>query len=94
MKLVLHGFGRTLGAIALAICAAGAHAQGTYPNRSIRIIVPWPAGGSVDIATRVITDHLSARLGQPVVVENRPALPGTLARWLPQRRTRMATRCW
>jgi len=78
MKSALHRVGQTLGAIALAMCAGGALAQDAYPNHPIRIIVPWPAGGSVDVATRVITNELSARLGQPVVVENRPGASGNI----------------
>jgi len=78
MTFVLHRAGQTLGAIALAMCAAGALAEGAYPNRPIRVIVPWPGGGSVDIATRVVTEQLSARLGQPVVVENRPGASGNI----------------
>ena len=48
-----------------------AHAQ-TFPNRTIRIIVPFPAGGPTDILSRVIAQKMSEDWGQPVVVENRP----------------------
>ena len=46
--------------------------DGTYPNRTIRIIVPFPAGGPSDIVARVIGQKMSEDWGQPVVVENRP----------------------
>jgi tripartite-type tricarboxylate transporter receptor subunit TctC len=59
-----------LGAGALAPIRA-AEAQ-TYPNRTVRIIVPFPAGGPTDILSRVIAQKMSEDWGQPVVVENRP----------------------
>jgi tripartite-type tricarboxylate transporter receptor subunit TctC len=55
-----------------------AWAQGAYPNRPIKFIVPWPAGGSADIAGRLYADFLSKELGQPVVVENRPGAGANL----------------
>jgi tripartite-type tricarboxylate transporter receptor subunit TctC len=56
---------------ASALVPMRAHAQ-TYPNRTIRIIVPFPAGGPTDILSRVIAQKMSEDWGQPVVVENRP----------------------
>jgi tripartite-type tricarboxylate transporter receptor subunit TctC len=52
-----------------------AHAQ-QYPTRPIRLIVPWPAAGVTDIVARVFADRLTAELGQPVVVENKPGANG------------------
>ena len=43
-----------------------------FPNRSIRWIVPYPAGGGTDIVARVIMQKMSASLGQPIVIDNRP----------------------
>jgi tripartite-type tricarboxylate transporter receptor subunit TctC len=64
------------GLLALVIClAAGAlspvHAQ-SYPNRPIRLILPYTAGSPNDVLARLVAPHLSARLGQTVVVDNRP----------------------
>jgi tripartite-type tricarboxylate transporter receptor subunit TctC len=52
---------------------------GVYPSHPIRIIVPYPAGGLVDLVTRVVTERLSAKLGQQFVIESRPGANGTIA---------------
>jgi len=57
--------------------ATDARAQ-TYPSRSIRMIVPFTPGSPVDVMGRLIADHLSGRLGQPVVIDNRPGAGTTL----------------
>jgi tripartite-type tricarboxylate transporter receptor subunit TctC len=59
-----------------AASLASAQTSG-WPSRPITIIVPFPPGASTDSAARLIRDHLSERLGQPVVVENRPGANGT-----------------
>lgn len=56
----------------LALCCS-AHAQSDYPSKPIRLITPFSPGGAIDVLTRLIGERLSARLGQPVVVE---AIPG------------------
>lgn len=66
---------------AMMICASGAMAQdaaANYPNRPIRIIVCTSAGGGVDTAARIIANGLQQKLGQPVVVENRPGAGGNI----------------
>src|SRR5262245_56654645 len=50
-----------------------------YPSRAVRIIVGWPAGGTTDIATRLIGQWLSERLGQAFIVENRPGAASNIA---------------
>jgi tripartite-type tricarboxylate transporter receptor subunit TctC len=66
------------GVLALQALPRGAAAQ-NYPTRPVRIIVGWPAGGTTDIATRLIAQWLSERLGQPFVVENRPGAASNIA---------------
>jgi len=63
-------------ALALA-CAQPTHAQ-DYPNRPIKVIVPFSPGGAVDGPTRIVAQKLSERLGQQVVVENKPGAGATL----------------
>jgi tripartite-type tricarboxylate transporter receptor subunit TctC len=48
-----------------------AQAQTDFPTKRMHVIVPYPAGGIVDIATRIVTEKLSQRLGQPIVIENK-----------------------
>jgi tripartite-type tricarboxylate transporter receptor subunit TctC len=56
-----------------------AHAQTAFPNRQIHMVVPYPAGGIVDVATRIVTDKLSEIWQQPIVVEAKPGASGNLA---------------
>jgi len=55
-----------------------AQAQGPWPSRPIRMVIPWPPGQSTDIQARLISQHLTERLGQPVVPENRPGAGGQI----------------
>jgi tripartite-type tricarboxylate transporter receptor subunit TctC len=50
----------------------------SYPNRAVRIIVPWPPGQATDIAARVVAEKLSQQLGQPFVADNRPGAGGSI----------------
>jgi tripartite-type tricarboxylate transporter receptor subunit TctC len=50
----------------------------TYPSRTITLIVPFPAGGATDVVARVLAKGLSERIGQPVVVDNRPGANGAI----------------
>ena len=62
--------------LAALVCLPFACAAQEFPNRPLRIIVPFAAGGSVDISTRMIAQPMSEELGQPVVVENRAGAGG------------------
>ncbi|MGH6770754.1 MAG: Bug family tripartite tricarboxylate transporter substrate binding protein [Xanthobacteraceae bacterium] len=62
----------SLGMLLLAPAAVTNAAAQSYPNRTIRIVVPFPAGGPTDILSRVIAQKMSEDWGHPVVVENRP----------------------
>lgn len=66
------------GAIALALPIGLARAQSDYPNRAIRVVVPFAPGSATDILTRHIEQSMSASLGQKLVVENRPGANGVL----------------
>ena len=73
--------GRVLSGVALAALAAlgsASHAADNYPSKPIRIVVPYPAGGGTDIIARLMSTPLSQRLGQPVIVENKPGASGML----------------
>ncbi len=69
----------TTAAILLATQPAGAQSAADYPNKPIRIMVTVPAGGGVDTVTRLVTDRLRNKLGQPFVIENRGGAGGNLA---------------
>src|SRR5215467_12780124 len=68
--------------LTLSAAAAGAavpaRAQ-SWPSKTIRIIVPFPAGGSADLSARLLADHLKSALSQPVVVESKVGAGGNLA---------------
>ena len=55
-----------------------ASAQGQWPERPVRIIVPWPPGGSTDVLSRLLAEQLQARLGQNFLIENRPGAGGNI----------------
>ena len=75
---------RSFNITAVATCAAGllpgfAWAQAAYPSKPIKFIVPYAPGGQPDVVARMLAVRLGDRLGQPVVVENRPGAAGAAA---------------
>ena len=63
----------------LAVAGPPAHAQTAFPSKPIRMMVPFPPGGFVDILTRVMTPRMAEGLGQPVLIDNRPGANGNIA---------------
>jgi len=62
----------TLSAVAIVGSSSAALAQGKYPSRPIRVIVPYTPGGITDVATRMVTQETARTLGQNIIVDNRP----------------------
>ncbi len=69
---------KALMACAIVACAATGAGASTYPERPVRLIVPFASGGTVDIVGRILAERLSRTLGQQVIVENKPGAGGTL----------------
>jgi tripartite-type tricarboxylate transporter receptor subunit TctC len=76
----MHAFVRALGALALAALSFGAAAQASadFPRQPIHVVVTFPPGGSADAIVRMLVPRLTARLGQPIVVDNRPGAGGNV----------------
>jgi len=66
-----------LASVALAVLCSGAHAQ--YPNKPVRLIVPFPPGGAAEVGARIFAQPLGQALGQPVVIETKPGADGAIA---------------
>ena len=69
---------RRMALLGLAASPLPARAQSRFPERSIRLIIPWTAGGPADAGFRIMADSVTRKLGQPVVVENRAGAAGIL----------------
>ena len=67
------------GVLAATVPAIGARAADPWPTKPIRVLMPFGAGGSMDVLSRLLAPIVSEQLGQPVVVENRPGATGTVA---------------
>ena len=65
-------------AITLSALSALSGAAADYPDRPIRLVVPYPPGGGADISSRIISQYLGEALGKPVIVDNRPGAAGNI----------------
>src|SRR3982750_2714498 len=72
----MKSFSRLITMAAL-LAASGVLAQ-SYPNRPIKVVVPWPPGQATDLAARIVSEALVAPLGQQLVIDNRPGAGGTI----------------
>jgi tripartite-type tricarboxylate transporter receptor subunit TctC len=66
-------------ALAMLVASGSASAQSGFPTRAVHILVPYAAGGAVDILARTLGDTVSKQWGQPVIIENRPGAGGVVA---------------
>ena len=69
---------RTLALLALLAAPALAQAQGTYPSRTVKMLIPFPAGGINDVLARIVADKLQAKWGQPIIIENKTGAGGNI----------------
>jgi tripartite-type tricarboxylate transporter receptor subunit TctC len=75
MRRCFEALALQIGLVALIMCPALAQ---TYPDRPVKIVVPFPAGGTADAVPRIVGDWLSRKWGQPVVIENRTGAAGNI----------------
>src|SRR5436309_11141879 len=64
--------------LALALCPTLAFGQASYPNRPVKMVVPFAPGGASDFVARIISPKLGELLGQQIVIENRPGASGNI----------------
>jgi tripartite-type tricarboxylate transporter receptor subunit TctC len=61
-----------------ALTSAGAALAQAYPNRAVKVVIPWPPGQATDLAARIVGEKLAQQLGQPFVMENKPGAGGSI----------------
>jgi len=74
----MHMTHRLILALAIGAAASASHAQASYPERPLTLVVPYPAGGVADTIARPLAQELGKRLGQPVVIDNRAGANGNI----------------
>jgi tripartite-type tricarboxylate transporter receptor subunit TctC len=79
MKSTAVALGALVALFGIGVAAPAAADEADYPNRPVKLVVPYPAGGLVDLITRVVAERMSASLGQQFVVESRAGANGTIA---------------
>ncbi len=78
MKFLRNALPLVLAAMAIQPHAAVAQAAAGYPARPVKIVIPYPPGGSADLIGRMVADKMGKSIGQPVVVENKPGATGAI----------------
>ena len=73
MRVLLGGM-----AAVLLLCAAACSEESAYPSRPVRLIVPFPAGGSSDLIARTVSERAARALGHQIVIDNRPGAGGNI----------------
>lgn len=68
----------TAAAFAVLLLAMASAARADYPERTIRMIVPYPAGGSTDVAARLVSENMSKQMGVSIIIENKPGASGNI----------------
>ena len=71
--------GALLAVLVIGAHAPGAQAQAKFPNRPIRLLIPFAPGGGVDVIARIVGQKLSEKIGQPILIESKPGAGGTIA---------------
>lgn len=74
----MHRFLRSVAVLLFTTVATTAGAQPTWPTKPIHLVVPFPAGGQLDVVVRLIADRISPALGQPIIVEAKPGADGNI----------------
>ena len=84
---------KTLACVILGLVSISVHAQSNYPNRPIKLVVGFVAGGVSDVMARILAPELQKALGQPVLVENKPGAAGIIGPTMWPSLPPMATPC-
>ena len=78
MHLTSHSWRQTLSIAVLAVCASSAALAQSWPQRPIKVVIPFPPGGPSDLVMRTAAEKILANLKQPIVIENQPGAGGNI----------------